>query len=77
MLELVSTLLNGYLMRSLRLSDALDFARPLSAYGVDSLAAVEFCNFLRAELMIELTTLQVINASSLSSISETIIKNIH
>ncbi|KAL4796138.1 hypothetical protein BDV19DRAFT_361592 [Aspergillus venezuelensis] len=42
-------------MTSLRLPEALDAARPLSTYGINSLAAVEFRNWLRIELGVELT----------------------
>lgn len=72
-LDMTSHMLNDYLMRSLRLSDPLDFARPLSAYGIDSLAAVEFRKFLKVELHFELTTIEVVNAPSLVSICEKII----
>ncbi|GAP86891.1 putative acyl transferase acyl hydrolase lysophospholipase [Rosellinia necatrix] len=75
-LDLTIQILNNYLMRSLRLTEALDFARPLSAYGVDSLAAVELRNFLRIELGVELTTLDVVNAPSLVSMCQTIIAHI-
>ncbi|KAI1084605.1 KR domain-containing protein [Whalleya microplaca] len=68
--------LNRYLMRILRVSDSLDFARPLSAYGIDSLAAVEVRNFLKVELSVDLTTLEIINARSLMSICERIIEEI-
>ncbi|EMR67746.1 putative polyketide synthase protein [Eutypa lata UCREL1] len=75
-LDMTSHMLNDYLMRSLRLSDPLDFARPLSAYGIDSLAAVEFRKFLKVELHVELTTIEVVNAPSLVSICEKIIEQI-
>jgi len=73
-LDVTTQVLNRYLMRILRVSDSLDFARPLSAYGIDSLAAVEIRNFLKVELSVELTTLEIINASTLISICERIIE---
>lgn len=75
-LGMTTQILNNYLMRSLRLTEDLDFARPLSAYGVDSLAAVELRNFLKLELGVELTTLDVVNAPSLVSMCQTIIAHI-
>lgn len=65
-----------YLAKSLRLSQELNPNRPLSTYGIDSLAAVEFRNFVKSELGVELTTLEVVSASSLTAISKTIIMKI-
>jgi len=73
-LETTTNVLERYLMRILRVSDSLDFARPLSAYGIDSLAAVEVRNFLKVELSVELTTLEIINAPTLASICEKVIE---
>lgn len=75
-LETTSEVLNKYMMRILRVTDPLDFARPLSAYGIDSLAAVEIRNFLKVELSVDLTTLDIMNAVSLVSISERIIEEV-
>ncbi|KAI3327074.1 reducing type I polyketide synthase [Xylariaceae sp. AK1471] len=75
-LETTTQALNKYLMKILRVSEPLDFARPLSAYGIDSLAAVEVRNLLKVELGVELTTLEIINASSLISVCERIIEEI-
>ncbi|KAI1178391.1 reducing type I polyketide synthase [Nemania sp. FL0916] len=75
-LEVAIDVLNKYLMKSLRLSEPLDAARPLATYGIDSLAAVEFRNWLRIELSVELSTLDIVNAPSLVSISEKVISKI-
>ncbi|KAI1747185.1 reducing type I polyketide synthase [Xylaria castorea] len=75
-LETTTQVVGKYLLRILRVTDPLDFARPLSAYGIDSLAAVEVRNFLKVELSVELTTLEIINAASLISICERIIEEI-
>jgi hypothetical protein len=68
--------LGKYLAKSLRLSQALNRNRPLGTYGINSLAAVEFRNFDKSELDVELTTLEVVSASSLIAISKTIITKI-
>ncbi|KAI5862010.1 reducing type I polyketide synthase [Durotheca rogersii] len=75
-LQVTVDVLNRYLTTSLRLSEALDAARPLSTYGIDSLAAVEFRNWLRIDLAVEVTTLEIVNAPSLISISEKVIARI-
>lgn len=61
------------LMVTLRLDEPLEPAKPLSAYGLDSLAAVEFRNWARAQLGAELTTLEVTGAPSLLSLAEKIV----
>ncbi|KAI0416753.1 reducing type I polyketide synthase [Xylaria grammica] len=75
-LDTTAQAMSKYFERILRVTDALDFARPLSAYGIDSLAAVEVRNFLKVELSVELTTLEIINATSLLFICERIIEEV-
>ncbi|KAK8108104.1 uncharacterized protein PG998_010117 [Apiospora kogelbergensis] len=75
-LDATADVLSKYLTKSLRLGQELNASRPLSTYGIDSLAAVEFRNFVKSELGVELTTLEVINASSLMAICETILSKI-
>ncbi|RWA09891.1 hypothetical protein EKO27_g5202 [Xylaria grammica] len=75
-LNLTIEVCNRYLVQSLRMPSPLDPARPLSVYGVDSLVAVEFRGFVRMELGVELTTLEVLSASSLTSICEQVIRRI-
>lgn len=53
--------LNKQFMKTLRLSEAMEPARSLSAYGVDSLSAVEVRNWVRLQLGVELTTLDITN----------------
>ena len=75
-LDMAAEVMNNYLMKSLRLSEPLDCTRPLLIYGIDSLAAIEFRNFVKNELGVELTTLDVLDAASLLSICETIIQRL-
>lgn len=64
---------NKCLMRLLRLSEPLDSARPFSVYGIDSLSAVEVRNWVRADLGALVTTLDIMNASSLTAFCERIV----
>ncbi len=57
-------------VKVLRLGEPMDPSRPLSIYGLDSLAAVEFRNWARVALGTELTTLDIVNAQSLTALSE-------
>jgi len=65
--------LNRQFMKTLRLTEAMEPARSLSAYGVDSLSAVEVRNWVRIELGVELTTLDITNATSLFGLCERLI----
>lgn len=67
---------NGCFMRILRLSEPMDPGRPISVYGTDSLAAVEVRNWLRAELGALVTTLEIMNATSLTSFCEKILSKL-
>lgn len=64
---------NGCFVRMLQLPEPMDPARPLSVYGIDSLAAVEVRNWVRTELNALVTTLDILNASSLTTFCEKII----
>lgn len=75
-LEATNQMLNKYMMKILRLTEPLDVARPVSAYGIDSLAAVEVRNLLRVELGVDLTTLEIVNTPSLVCMSERIIEQL-
>ncbi|KAF2188519.1 PKSKA1 [Zopfia rhizophila CBS 207.26] len=68
--------INGAFVRMLHLPEAMDSERPLSVYGIDSLAAVELRNWVRTELGALVTTLDVLNAASLTKLSEKIITKI-
>jgi len=61
---------------ALRLSSPMEPAKPLSSYGLDSLSAVEFRNWARMELGAELTTLEIMGASSLVSLAGKILGKI-
>jgi hypothetical protein len=54
----------------------MEAAKPLSSYGLDSLSAVEFRNWCRMELNAELTTLEIMGASSLFSLAGRILSKI-
>ena len=66
-------LIGQQLMTSLGLSDPIEPARPLSSYGMESLAAVELRNWVRMELQADLTMLEIHNATSLIALCEKII----
>ncbi|OTB00610.1 hypothetical protein M426DRAFT_234161 [Hypoxylon sp. CI-4A] len=70
-LEVVS----AQVVKTLRLETDPEVGRPLIAYGLDSLSAVELRNWIRTKLGIELTTLDI-NASSLVALSEKLISKI-
>lgn len=65
--------INGCFVRMLRLAEPMDPARPLSVYGIDSLAAVEVRNWVRAQLGAFVTTLDIMNAASLTAFCDKII----
>ena len=65
--------INTRFTKMLRLSEPLEPAKSLSSYGLDSLSAVEFRNWLRVEMGAELSTLEVTNASSLFALAEKVI----
>lgn len=67
---------NAQFMATLGLDEPLEPAKSLSAYGLDSLAAVEFRNWSRARLGAELTTLDVTSAPSLLSLAGKIVTKI-
>ncbi|RAQ69188.1 hypothetical protein COH21_012669 [Aspergillus flavus] len=62
---------NRHFMRSLGLTERMESAKSLSVYGLDPLAAVDFCNWLRQELKVTITTLDVSSAKTLSALSTT------
>ncbi|KAL1625569.1 hypothetical protein SLS56_007228 [Neofusicoccum ribis] len=64
---------NGRFMKILALDEPLEPGKSLAAYGLDSLSAVEFRNWLRADVGAELTMLEITNASSLFGLCEKII----
>ncbi|MCJ1449246.1 MAG: hypothetical protein MMC23_009766 [Stictis urceolatum] len=54
----------------LRLDKELEQDRPLMTYGLDSLSAVEMRTWLRQKLEVELSTLDIANATSLNDLCE-------
>lgn len=75
-LTATTDVVNRALMRILRLSEPMDAARPFSVYGIDSLSAVEVRNWVRADLGAMVTTLDILNASSLSAFCQKIVSKI-
>ncbi|KAK8135399.1 PKSKA1 [Apiospora sp. TS-2023a] len=67
------SVVSGYLTRAMRLSEAIEPERSLSAYGIDSLAAVEFRNWLRLELGAAMSVIDITTAPSLVFLAEKII----
>ncbi|KAK7910829.1 beta-ketoacyl synthase domain-containing protein [Apiospora marii] len=67
---------SGYLVRAMRLSEAIEPERSLSAYGIDSLAAVEFRNWLRLELGAAMSVIDITTAPSLVFLAEKIITKV-
>ena len=76
LLAAATELINGVLMRSLGISEALEPSRPLVNYGVDSLAAVEFRNWARAELGVEMSAWEIIGARTLTALGEVVLKKL-
>ncbi|KAL9074543.1 MAG: hypothetical protein Q9157_004338 [Trypethelium eluteriae] len=66
-------LMNRQLMKLLRLDEPIEVDRPLSGYGIDSLTAVEFRNWMRTELGVESTTLEIIGAKTLNALCEGVV----
>jgi acyl carrier protein len=67
---------NKQFVKTLRLETPMEPAKSLATYGLDSLSAVEFRNWVRLELGAELTLLEITNASSLYALCEKIIAKI-
>jgi acyl carrier protein len=59
--------------RTLRLADPIEPGKSLSAYGLDSLSAVELRNWIRIELGVEVTVLEITSANSLTMLCEKIV----
>ncbi|GLA87701.1 type I Iterative Polyketide synthase (PKS) [Aspergillus tubingensis] len=67
---------NRHFMHSLGLAEPMEAAKPLSVYGLDSLAAVDFRNWLRQELEVVVSTLEVVGAKTLSALCERILSRL-
>ncbi|KAI0377617.1 hypothetical protein F5Y04DRAFT_272978 [Hypomontagnella monticulosa] len=70
LLAVAVTAMSVQFSKLLGLKTPMDPARPLGAYGMDSLAAVELRNWVRGTIGVELTTLEVMNAASLVVLCE-------
>ncbi|KAH8729278.1 putative polyketide synthase [Ilyonectria robusta] len=66
-------LANAKFTKLLRLAEPMEPSRPMSIYGLDSLVAVEFRNWARTTLSVELSTLEITNAQSLIALCEKIV----
>ncbi|KAJ6028403.1 Acyl transferase/acyl hydrolase/lysophospholipase [Penicillium herquei] len=66
-------IVNERFTKMLRLTEPMEPGKSLSSYGLDSLSAVEFRNWLRSELGAELSTLEVTSASSLFALIDKIL----
>ena len=69
-------LLNRHFTKSLGLSEPMEPAKPLSVYGLDSLSAVELRNWVRLNLHSEISTLDILNATSLVTLCERVLAKI-
>ena len=76
-LDATVTVVSNYLSKMLRLSEALEPERPLSTYGIDSLSAVEFRNWLRAELGAVLSMVDMTTAPSLIALCQAVISKVN
>ncbi|GAW17842.1 hypothetical protein ANO14919_073090 [Xylariales sp. No.14919] len=63
-------------VRLLRLETEIESAKPLAAYGLDSLSAVELRGWLRARLSAELSALDITNAPSLAALAEKVMERL-
>ena len=75
-LDAAVNVVSNYLAKSLRLEGPVEPERPLSAYGIDSLAAVEFRNWLRRELNVVVATLDLTTAPSLIALCQIVISKV-
>lgn len=67
------TVVSAQFVKILRLDAEPEPGRPLTAYGLDSLSAVELRNWVRIKLGVNLTTLDITNAASLLGLCEKIV----
>jgi len=70
------SLVSAQFTHTLRLSEPVEPGKPLTSYGLDSLAAVEFRNWLRIEMGAVFTMLEVMNATSLFALCERLIEKV-
>ena len=73
LLPIAVDIVNQLFVKTLRLSEPMEPAKPLSGHGLDGLAAVEFRIWVWMELGTELTTLDITKAKSSLSLYEKIV----
>ncbi|KAI1495101.1 putative polyketide synthase [Biscogniauxia mediterranea] len=66
----------GQISKILRLETEMEPEKPIMAYGLDSLSAVELRGWVRQKLGAELSTLDIMNASSLVALSEKLVSKL-
>ena len=66
-------LLSAQITKVLRVETEIEPEKSLSAYGLDSLSAVEIRGWARAKLGAELSTLEITNATSILALSEKVV----
>lgn len=69
-------IVSGQFVKILRLEMEPEPGRPLMAYGLDSLSAVELRNWIRVKLGVGLTTLDITNAGSLITLCEKVVSKL-
>lgn len=70
------SLLQTQITKILRLEAEMEPGKPLMAYGLDSLSAVEVRGWVRQNLGAELSTLDITNASSLIALGEKLVSKL-
>ena len=68
--------ISAQFIKILRLETEPEPGRPLMAYGLDSLSAVELRNWIRVKIGVELTTLDITTASSLITLCEKVVSKL-
>ncbi|KAI0967881.1 hypothetical protein F4678DRAFT_465144 [Xylaria arbuscula] len=76
MVQAAVTLLSAQVTKVMRLETEVEPGKPLAAYGLDSLSAVELRGWARTKLGAELSTLDITNASSIVSLCEKIVDKV-
>ncbi|KAG9520859.1 ketoacyl-synt-domain-containing protein, partial [Aureobasidium melanogenum] len=66
-------LMSTQIVKVLRLETEVEPGKPLQAYGLDSLSAVELRGWIRTKLGAELSTLDITNARSLVAVCEKVV----
>ncbi|KAI1799346.1 hypothetical protein F4811DRAFT_557890 [Daldinia bambusicola] len=61
------------IVKCLQLKEVPDLGRPLLAYGMDSLSAVELRNWIRGTFGVIITTLDIVSATSIIALCEKVI----